>query len=246
MSQPSRVAVIAKWIGIAAPALTVLGILLSQLGLPAMVGFRFFTLAILLGLIALALGAAGVFATRGGRPGRTDALIGIGSGVLMVLIVGVGGSPGAGLPAINDITTNLQDPPSFTPASGDHPNAGRDMSYPPDWIQLVENAYPDLEPIRVKSGPDAAFRAALAQAEEMGWEIVQQNPAARTFEAEDSTALFRFVDDISVRVQLGQGESVVDIRSKSRDGQGDVGANAARIRAFREGFAERVKPARPS
>jgi uncharacterized protein (DUF1499 family) len=34
-------------------------------------------------------------------------------------------------------------------------------------------------------------------------------------------------------VRPADGGSVVDVRSKSRDGQGDLGANARRIRAFR-------------
>jgi len=46
------------------------------------------------------------------------------------------------------------------------------------------------------------------------------------------------VDDISVRVRESGGGAVVDIRSKSRDGKGDMGANAARIRAFRDWIEE--------
>ncbi len=54
------------------------------------------------------------------------------------------------------------------------------------------------------------------------------------FEAVEVTRIFRFVDDIVVRVRMSPGGngSVVDVRSKSRDGRGDLGANAARIRAF--------------
>jgi uncharacterized protein (DUF1499 family) len=35
-----------------------------------------------------------------------------------------------------------------------------------------------------------------------------------------------------VRIQPVDGGSIIDVRSKSRVGRGDVGANAARIRAF--------------
>jgi uncharacterized protein (DUF1499 family) len=51
------------------------------------------------------------------------------------------------------------------------------------------------------------------------------------------TRIFRFVDDIVVRVRPSNGGSIVDVRSKSRDGRGDMGANAARIRAFRDKLA---------
>ena len=39
------------------------------------------------------------------------------------------------------------------------------------------------------------------------------------------------IDDVVVRVRPGaQGGSIVDVRSRSRVGQSDLGANAARIR----------------
>ena len=41
-------------------------------------------------------------------------------------------------------------------------------------------------------------------------------------------------DDFVVEVRPQDGGSVVQMRSKSRDGKGDVGANAARIKAFFE------------
>ncbi len=43
---------------------------------------------------------------------------------------------------------------------------------------------------------------------------------------------FRFKDDFVIEVRDKNGQSVVEIRSKSRDGQGDVGTNARRIRLF--------------
>ena len=68
----------------------------------------------------------------------------------------------------------------------------------------------------------------------MGLEIVWQSPSERRFDATDTTAIFRFVDDITVRVLPAGSSSMIDIRSKSRDGQGDLGTNAKRIRAFTE------------
>ena len=72
-------------------------------------------------------------------------------------------------------------------------------------------------------------------ARELGWEVVGVDPAAGTLLARDTTRIFRFVDDVVVRVRSAEGGgSLVDVRSKSRDGRGDLGANAARIRAFAE------------
>jgi uncharacterized protein (DUF1499 family) len=52
-------------------------------------------------------------------------------------------------------------------------------------------------------------------------------------EAVATSRLFHFRDDIAIRVRAdGGGGSRVDMRSKSRVGQGDLGVNAARIRAY--------------
>ena len=50
----------------------------------------------------------------------------------------------------------------------------------------------------------------------------------------DTSNAHFFVDDIVVRIRARDGGSVLDVRSKSRVGKGDVGANAARIRALRD------------
>jgi len=51
-------------------------------------------------------------------------------------------------------------------------------------------------------------------------------------DASETTAVFRFVDDVTIRVSPSADGALIDVRSKSRDGRGDLGANAARIRRF--------------
>lgn len=234
----SRTASIAAALGIAGPAFTLVGVIVSQAGAPAMTGFLVFQLGILCGLLALILGLVGVFLTRGGIVGRGRALTGLGLGAAMVAMLFIAASPGAGLPAINDITTNLENPPSFAPAPAGHRNAGRDMNYPSDWKPLVREAYPDLASIRLSVSPGQAYSIAMDEAQKLGWQITQRE--GNGFEAEATTPLFRFVDDVSVRVVTGEnGHGVIDIRSKSRDGRGDLGANANRIRTFSAAVIER-------
>jgi len=234
----SRTATAAARFGIAGPGVTIVGILMSQAGVAPMIGFLLFQVGILCGLVGLILGLVGIFLTRHGVGGRSHAATGCGLGALMVLALLVSASPGAGLPAINDITTDLDDPPSFAPAPAGHGNAGRDMGYPPDWKPLVRDAYPDLSPIRLAVSPPQAYAITLAAAEALGWKISLRNKTS--FEARATTPLFRFVDDVSVRVAAdASGQAVIDIRSKSRDGRGDLGANAARIRTFSSAVLER-------
>ena len=57
-------------------------------------------------------------------------------------------------------------------------------------------------------------------------------PADGRLEATDTSAFFGFKDDVVVRVRASDAGSRIDVRSKSRVGLGDVGANARRVRAF--------------
>jgi uncharacterized protein (DUF1499 family) len=79
-----------------------------------------------------------------------------------------------------------------------------------------------------------AKSSALAAAGEGGW----LKPGALVIleEATDITPTFRFVDDFTVRVRPSGSGSEIDVRSKSRDGQGDLGTNARRIRKFLDLF----------
>lgn len=75
-------------------------------------------------------------------------------------------------------------------------------------------------------------------AEQLGWQVHFTDSAKLRFEAVDETALFGFKDDIVVRVRAtGQG-SVMDVRSVSRVGESDLGANAKRIQAFVDAFKQ--------
>jgi uncharacterized protein (DUF1499 family) len=80
--------------------------------------------------------------------------------------------------------------------------------------------------------PGRAFDRAVAAAKAMGWDIVASDPAGGRIEATDTTFWFGFKDDVVVRVTPQPAGSRVDVRSLSRVGGGDLGANAARIRAF--------------
>jgi len=237
VAETSRAANLAAKIGALAALAFVLGPALAQLGLASpFVAFRIFTLGVLLGLVALLVGAAGVWATRGatGPGGRQQALFGSGVGAVIVgTVLAVLLAAGA-VPVINDISTDLEDPPHFRAAQTDAANSGRDLAYPGEaFARAQREGYPDLEPIRVAGTRDAVYRRCVAAAEKLGWKLTMQDAASGSFEAVAVTRLFHFVDDIVVRIREDDGAAVVDVRSKSRDGKGDMGANAARIRAFR-------------
>jgi len=80
--------------------------------------------------------------------------------------------------------------------------------------------------------PAAAFDRALGAAREMGWEIVAAVPADNRIEATATTLLFGFKDDIVIHITPAGNGSRIDVRSVSRVGRSDLGANARRIRSF--------------
>ncbi len=131
----------------------------------------------------------------------------------------------------NDVTTDLADPPVWTGGQV------ADGSYPEAFVSVHEANYPDLGPIESDESPADSYAQALATARAMpDWEVSLEDPDAGTIQAVATSRVFRFVDDIVIRVRPSPGGSRIDLRSKSRVGQGDLGVNAARIVEFTRAF----------
>lgn len=139
----------------------------------------------------------------------------------------------AGVPPIHDITTDPDDPPAFQAILPLRADAANPPEYAGAEVAAQQRAaYPDIAPLMLDGPPAVVYERALAAADELGWEIVAADGDAGRIEAVATTTWFGFRDDVVIRVRpAGQG-SVVDIRSKSRVGRSDMGANAARIRKF--------------
>jgi uncharacterized protein (DUF1499 family) len=138
-------------------------------------------------------------------------------------------------PTINDITTDTEHPPEILAAlpARQAEHAVSAAYGGPAVAAQQAGAFPDIAPVRLNLPPDRAFDLALGVAKAMaGWQILANDPAAGRFEACQASFLFGFVDDIVIRVTPSDGGSRVDIRSHSRQGRGDLGVNAARVRKF--------------
>jgi len=228
-------------LGVLAVIDAALGPILANAGIVRpLTGLILFGIGALEALLGALLALVALYRTRAGsgRSGRGLAWLGLATSVVVLVGLAQAGSAGRGVPRINDITTAPDDPPGFEVALSDPANAGRDMGYPPAFAAQQRAAYPDLAPIRLSDPPGEALERARRAAESLGWEVAEVRPpqaegADGVLQAREVSKLFRFVDDIVVRVRPSDGGSVVDVRSKSRDGQGDMGANARRIRAFR-------------
>jgi len=167
---------------------------------------------------------------RGNGPVLLAALL-IGAGVAWVPWNGL--QTVRSLPYIHDITTDTANPPQFIailPLRADAPNppeyAGEEVA------AQQRKAYPDIQPLQLRAPPGEAFALALETARESGWEIIAAEPDEGRIEATATTFWFGFKDDVVILIAADNGGSRIDMRSKSRVGRSDVGANAARIRAF--------------
>jgi uncharacterized protein (DUF1499 family) len=194
---------------------------------PALAGFALFALGGLVALIVSILSVVRLL--RGGR-------IGLGGGVALVTAAwfAIIASRAGGGPRINDFTTDTADPPAFRHARSLPSNAGRDLAYPPAFAAAQRECCSDLRPARVRASATDALERARRAAEGMeDWRITATDADGGTIEAVATTRVFGFQDDIVIRVRAdGPAESRIDMRSKSRDGRGDLGTNANRIRSF--------------
>lgn len=237
MAKRFRSARLSFVLGVLAVGLCVVGVGTAHLGwLSPYDGFRLFAAGLVPGgIAAFVLGLIGLVRTRS-KKGRGWAVLGTFTGGGLIALLAVLLLRSGGAPPIHDVTTDPDDPPAFREIARLPANEGRDLTYPHGGAGVTEQqrrAYPDLEPFRLPLPPDAAFDAAQHAAEELGWSVVWSNRALGVIEAYDTSPLFRFVDDVAVRIRAAPGGgSIVDLRSTSRVGVSDLGANAERLRAF--------------
>jgi hypothetical protein len=184
---------------------------------------------------------------------RNMTLIGLVCSLGFLGVIGYWVNVGRSVPQIHDITTNLDNPPEFrvlklrpddfadVPGRGEAKYAGMDAME--RWKLLHGAAYGDLRTVSVALPVDKAVALAEQVARKRGWEIAAVRPDEGRLEAVDTVSLFRFKDDVVVRVQPGPGglTSQIDVRSVSRVGRSDLGVNAKRIR----GFLKDLKAAAP-
>lgn len=199
----------------------------------AFTGLKWGAMLAIVGMVLSLLGAI-LVRPGSGRHGFGFALVG--------LLLGAGAFAGpfsmqvkAGqVPMIHDISTDTDTPPAFVAALPLRQGAANPPDYAgPEVAAQQKAAYPDLAPLALPLAPADAVARATEAARSLGWEVIASEPAAGRVEAVATTAWWGFKDDVVVRVaDNGQGGSLIDVRSKSRVGKSDLGANAARIRAF--------------
>jgi uncharacterized protein (DUF1499 family) len=223
--------------GVFAPVLLLVAALGTQFGIWTFgVGLMLMAAATLVAAFGVLGALVALFLARrpGAAAGRSPALVGLALCAAVLGVVLFYALPARSVPPIHDIATDVADPPQFSPAllalRGPDSNP---LARTPEVDSQQQAAYADLAPITLGQPVAAVHERALAVVREMGWEVVTDAPAEGRIEATATTRWMGFKDDIAIRIRSGSdGGSVVDLRSVSRVGVSDVGANAARIRAF--------------
>ena len=228
-------------------------VLIVKFGLP-LIG-----VALLLGLVALGVALIGK-----PRQGWAMALV-----ALLIPAVGLGylasvRARSADIPPIHDIATDIADPPAFSAGlmatrQANAANPVNAMTAPigtlkayqgPQFARIAtktlgqvgHEGYPGVRTLPTTATPAQAYAAAQAEAKAQGWTVVTTRPDQGVVEATAETFWFGFKDDVAIRIRpapTGAGSSV-DVRSTSRVGLSDLGANAARIEAFLAGLKTRL------
>ncbi len=90
--------------------------------------------------------------------------------------------------------------------------------------------YPLIAPLITAKTPEAAFVAAEETVKARGWTVVLSIPSEGRIEATEESFWFGFKDDVIIRVRTDAAGARIDVRSTSRVGLSDLGANSKRIR----------------
>ena len=90
------------------------------------------------------------------------------------------------------------------------------------------DVFPELRSPLFATEPKATQDAVLAAMRSLGWREVQAIDGE--VRAVAVSALFRFRDDVTVRLEATEGGTLLHARSASRIGKGDLAANAKHLR----------------
>ena len=146
-------------------------------------------------------------------------------------------------PFIHDITTDFENPPPILAG------ASAERINPPDYLggdpvpnsdktvrEAQAEAFPDIATREVNAGLDETAEIVREIIKNMKMEMIDETLTDEGWllEATYTSSWFGFVDDFVVRLTPEGSKTRVDVRSKSRVGGSDLGANAKRVRAFFE------------
>jgi len=178
--------------------------------------------------------------------GAKAALVGAIIAIIPVIPLMLQAKKARSLPFIHNVSTDTVNAPAFDQVAklrteNDNPhvyNPLQTIEGAGTLAELQKAAYPNLKTLQSDLSAQEAMEKAESVARSLGWDIVNVDLAKGLLEATETTLLWGFKDDVVIRVQESAGKTLIDLRSVSRFGGSDLGANAARIETFLNKFVK--------
>jgi uncharacterized protein (DUF1499 family) len=223
-------------------------------GMPTPVAFTVVKFSLAGALVALVLGLmAAIGIWRTGRAGGARVLLGVVVSLAILSIPLLVLAATRGRVAIADLTTDTANPPEFVELAKFRDPTANPKDYPGAAFAKLQAAhFPDIAPLHIDRSISEAYELVLEAAKRMDFKIVREKPPgqgvadAGFIEAYDRTLVLGFYDDISSRISGDETSARVDLRSASRYGKHDFGANAERLRLFMKEIAVRLEETVPA
>ena len=247
----ARSSVWARRLAVFAVATAGVAIALSRLrAADPFASFTVFAASLTMAAFAVLLaGSALVIIWRTGMSGARQAAVALALSIALLSYPAYLTVVAFALPPIHEISTDLKSPPTFLlSAKARAARAGRTPPEMSEETQAAQRAaYPDVQTAVVPLDSSEAYQLALTVAADLGWRIVDTEPpnlggeGGALIEATDRSLFFGFVDDIAIRITPGATQTAIDVRSVSRVGRHDFGANAGRVRKFLAAVREEMR-----
>lgn len=188
--------------------------------------------------------AAFVVIWRVGARGLSSAYGGLALALLLLAYPAYLATLSLALPVLNDVSTDLAAPPAFSPARQTVAKRGNYLppAYNPAFAAAQRAAYPGVQPVLLELGVDESFKLVQQALQQRKWTIVEAVGPQRArdeayIEAVDRSLVLRIPEDVVIRIRPAGDETRVDVRSASRLGSHDFGANARRIESLTHDIA---------
>ena len=214
--------------------LTVLLHRFGSLATPAALNLIGVSIAGLLIAIAIAIGAI-VRIWFGGQTGAAQAFAAIFIACLGLALPGFYLSKAVLLPSLTEVETTPEEPLDFRTVGAQRPADANPLRNPDEaQVEAQVEAYPDIGPMVIERSAPEVFSIVNEAVERLGWTVALTEAPGETgigrIEASDRTLIMGFTDDVVIQVKGDDAHATVDVRSVSRYGLHDLGANAKRIR----------------
>lgn len=139
-----------------------------------------------------------------------------------------------GIPLVNDIMTDTDNPPQYAVAPTVRKSFDNSLELSAAALEKHREHYGDMVPLMLDGAPAAHFDTVEALVRDRGWKVLSADKEKGTVEATVITPLFGFKDDVIIRLSEAGAKTRVDMRSASRQGRSDYRVNATRINDFFE------------